>query len=171
MKGHMVMMAFILLFTISSAAITIFSESASMTHKLVSLCAVIVATYLLLQRNTYLPFLGSMALPPTVVRDDVAPMDANVDVTLPIDGNDGEKVVYWASNPSDEIIANPWKAYGDYQNAGVAAIANGEVKMRFACPSRYNVPYGHMLRRHVHFRKQQGRSGMFGPVETVYVTC
>lgn len=139
--------------------------------KVYALLVSVLALYLLLQRDTYLPFLGRAAFPSGLVQKDVVPNGANVSHELefePID--EGKRVVYWGSKPSQQVVPNPWDAYHDFSNAGVATIQNGKATVKFFCPARYQIPWGKTLNRHIHYRVCCD-SGLMGPVKTVYIHC
>ena len=139
--------------------------------KLYALLVTVLALYLLLQRDLYLPFLGASAFPLGVVKSDMAPNGANVSYTLDFDAKDeGKHVIYWGSKPSQNVFPNPWDAYEDFSNAGVATIQNGKATVKFFCPSKYQVPWGKTLDRHIHYRVCCEK-GMMSPVKTKYIKC
>lgn len=139
--------------------------------KLVALVVTVCGLYLLTQRDLYLPFLGRAAFPMGIVQDEVAPKGANVSHELTFDSkNDGKRVIYWGAKPSQQVVPNPWDAYQDFSNAGVAIIKNGKATVKFFCPTAYKVPWGKTLNRHIHYRVCCER-GLMEPVQTAYITC
>lgn len=139
--------------------------------KLYALFVGVLALYLLLQRDVYLPFLGSAAFPLGLVDREITPSGANVTHDLAFDAKDeGKRVVYWGAKPSQQLVPNPWDAYHDFSNAGVSIIRNGTATIKFFCPTKYKVPWGKTLDRHVHYRVCC-ENGLMGPVQTAWVKC
>jgi hypothetical protein len=130
----------------------------------------ISSLWLIAHRDTYLPFLGYAAIPPSVFKDTLVSSNANVEVSLPIEAKDGTRVIYWGAKSNAEIQQNPKDAYADYSNAGVTTIQDGIAKIRFHCPSQYKVGPGYTLKRHIHYRTIL-ENGLVTPIETKYVKC
>jgi hypothetical protein len=173
----MIANAIVLLFSFITSIRLLFSihsSSSSMVSVLKLVIAVVVgvaALWLGLRRDTYLPFLGYAALPPTLIKDRHAPANANVEAVLEVpDAADGTKVLYWGARPSKVIAPNPWRAYDDWSNAGVAEVKGGAATIIFECPGEYQVRMRGSLERHVHYRVVSDK-GMIGPVKTTYVKC
>lgn len=139
--------------------------------KFIALIVIIMTLWLVFRRDTYLPFLGYCAFPKSLIPNDFAPIGSTTEISVPIDMPNGYRIVYWGSMTSDKTASNPKLAYGDYSNAGVATVRDGEVKVRFNCPGEYYVPSGRKLKRHLHYRVCCDKSGLLGPVKTVYVKC
>jgi uncharacterized membrane protein YuzA (DUF378 family) len=123
-------------------------------------------------RDVFLPFLGKTAFPTSVLLEDSSPPDA--DRALKVPAPPGARVVYWAAEASArDPVENPWDAYGRYKNAGVAiADASGHATLKVRHPAAYKVPGmlgPRTLRPHVHYRVTT-KHGMFGPVETAYMS-
>lgn len=119
----------------------------------------------LLSRDYYLSFLGKAALPCGSLVERV-PEKADAKVELVVEPN--VNVIYWAAEPNKEIQKNPWVAYQDYANAGVArSDASGRVTLRFRSPAQYNVMF-RTVKQHVHYRVCKS-SGMIGRVQTFEV--
>ena len=158
-------------FTLIMCAVTIFQKRTS--PALVLLCVVvgIMSAWLLTRRDTYLPFLGYAAVPPSLIKDRFVPQNANVEALIDVDAVDGTKVLYWGARPSKEIKPTPWKAYDDWSNAGVAVVKNKKAIVVFHCPAEYEVPMRGKLQRHIHYRTCAGTIGILGPVQTAYVKC
>ena len=123
------------------------------------------AMAIMFDRDTYLPFLGPMVIPCSVLepRD---PPGATREVKLNVGPN--AKIVYWAAEPGSGEKLNSWKnAYLDYQNAGVAVSnGNGEAVLKIREPQRYKVPFKGELAPHVHYRVC-GQAGWMGRINTV----
>jgi len=165
----MVGMGIILVYAIVASVATIVSQ-AFILWKIVSLGVFLLALWLAVQRDTYLPFLGYAAIPSSVIFEPTAPSNANVYLTLPINAPNGTKVMYWGAKPTKMTLPNPWEAYDHFANAGVVEVQDEKATIRFHCPAKYRIPGGYELKRHIHYRVQTD-DGMFGPVETKYVDC
>jgi hypothetical protein len=92
------------------------------------------------------------------------------------DAPDGTRIIYWgalASPIPSGVYPNPYTAYGNFSNAGVATIKQGEAVIRFHCPGQYKVGriVERKLKRHIHYRLCCGKAGLLGPVQTLWVNC
>jgi hypothetical protein len=132
---------------------------------LVGLAALLVA----FNRDTYLPFLGPMVAPCSVLADR-APPGATREVQVNV--NPGAKVLFWAAEPASEYLKNinNWKkAYADYENAGVTtANSDGVATLKVREPQPYSVPHKGRLEPHVHFRICD-EAGWMGRIKTVFL--
>jgi hypothetical protein len=140
--------------------------------KVVFFIALLTVLYLGLQRDTYLPFLGETVLPPTLLKADAVPENANTQAVIDIHwAKDGTKVLYWAASPAKEVVSTPQQAYGSFSNAGIATLKDGKAILKFECPSKYNVgAFEKTLNKHVHYRIVK-ENGMLGRVKTAWVEC
>jgi len=138
---------------------------------LLSVVAGTLAIWLLFQRDTYLPFLGHMALPATLLKEHTVPANSNAEAAIDVDAEDGARVLYWGARPAKEVQPNPWRAYDDFSNAGIAVVKGGKAVLTFQCPAEYNVAMRGKIDRHVHYRVSGATSGILGPVRTAYVKC
>lgn len=130
----------------------------------------LAAAALAARRETFLPFLGAAALPPSLLKDGpVAPRDANVETSVLVDAPDGTRVLYWGAQPAEAVVDAPAPAYANYENAGVAVVKSGRATLRLACPASYRVPWRGALDRHVHYRVAAG--AVLGPVHSAHVEC
>jgi hypothetical protein len=152
----------------------------------VAACALAAALFLVVRRNTYLPFLGEAAFPTGVLlvdREDGGGdgdkdmKDRPMRVTVQVPGvEDGMLVVYWASKIAEDeaavaaAAAGPREAYASSNNAGVARARGGKAVLALGCPTEY-VVRGSAMTRHVHYRVQVERGGLFGPVRTMFINC
>lgn len=129
----------------------------------------LAALYVMFDRDTYLPFLGSTHVPCGVL-EPRSPTGADREVIVQVAPL--AKVLYWASEPSMEGLKNipSWKgAYLGYENTGVAvADASGRVVLRVRSPQPYRVPIKGLLEPHIHYRVCE-ESGWLGRVMTVPV--
>jgi hypothetical protein len=125
----------------------------------------LAAVYLALNRDVYLPFLNESVFPCSTLKNTV-PEAATVKVQVQV--TPGAKVVYWASEPNKaQPVTNPWDAYTQYENAGVAtADGNGVATLAVRDPATYKIPSGRILSRHVHYRYCV-RPGLLSRVETI----
>lgn len=131
---------------------------------LVGLSALAIA----FNRDTYLPFLGESVFPCSVLPDQIP---AGATRSVQINAEPGSKVVYWASEPSDNDgeLKDYKDAYRQYQNAGVAtADSAGVAVLKVREPQSYTVPFKGQLEPHVHFRIC-GPTGFVGRIKTVYL--
>lgn len=158
-------------FAAFSSLFMLFDRSKHLLLKSVALFIFLAATFLLFQRDTHLAFLGPAVFPPSVLKNAHAPEGSNVEITIPVNGNNGDRIIYWGANSSSTVVSNPWDAYKKYENAGIATIQDGKATLRFHCPGRYAIPSGQTLQRHIHYRTCCVKSGMFGRVETAFVEC
>lgn len=168
-----ILMGFVLLFAMYCSIVLIVARHEHIGLRLAAVVALLSSLALFFQRDTYLPFLGRTALPPSVFQTTFSPVDSNVETDIVVDAPDNSKILYWGAAPEDgsnKVVSNPMKAYGTYENTGISIVRRGVAKIRFFCPVKYEVPWGKTLRRHIHYRIIDG-SGMIGPVRTVYVVC
>jgi uncharacterized membrane protein YuzA (DUF378 family) len=127
------------------------------------------ALAIMFDRDTYLPFLGPMVAPCSVLQNREPP-GATKEVKITVEPN--VKIIYWAAEPASEKLEkiNSWKqAYLDYDNAGVAT-SNGEgvavIKVRE--PQSYRVPLKGKLNPHIHYRVC-GEAGWMGKINTLFL--
>ena len=134
-------------------------------YLLVGLSILFVAT----DRDTYLPFLGPMVAPCSVLQDQSPPgATKGIKVTV----TPYTKVLYWAAEPGNDILKKvpSWKeAYLQYSNAGVATSdAEGVVLLKVRDPQPYKVPFKGLLAPHIHYRVC-GEAGWMGRIHTTFV--
>ena len=132
-----------------------------MVYILVGLAALLFA----FDRDYYLTFLGRCATPCASMTPRT-PDGASLEVVVRVPPN--AKVIYWAAEPEDHIVDNPWDAYRGYDNSGVTvADSTGLAVLKVRPPAQYQV--GAMrttLAKHVHYRYCEN-GGMTSPVYTV----
>ena len=129
----------------------------------------IAALSIMFFRDSYLPFLGPMVAPCSVLQPREPPgATKSVKVIVPANS----KVIYWAAEPSNESLKSlhsATEAYQKYDNAGVAvANADGVAILKVREPQSYKVPFMGKLESHVHYRIC-GESGFMGRVNTSYI--
>lgn len=134
--------------------------------------ALLAVIYLGLQRDTYLPFLGQTVLPPTLLKSDAVPENANSQAIVELPSvKDGTKVLYWAANPAKEVVTTPQLAYAEYSNSGITIVKDGKATLKFICPAKYNVgTFNKTLNQHVHYRIVKD-NGMLSRINTTWVSC
>lgn len=125
--------------------------------------AAVGALWLALRRDTWLPFLGEAALPPsTLLVASPTFADASLVVKAP---PRAIRCVYWtAANAADTVAPDPRSAYGKFENGGVAMVIDGQASLRFRKPGAYRV-WGRTKAPHVHYRFVFD-DGMAGPIVT-----
>lgn len=142
------------------------SKISSVIYGLVGLAA----TFVVFSRDFYLPFLGEMVAPCSVLSDKI-PDGASQEVRISV--APGSKVLYWAAEPANENLKtlNTWKdAYLEYKNAGVVtAGSDGIAILKVRPPQVYSVPFKGKLESHVHFRIC-GENGMMSRINTVFLS-
>jgi uncharacterized membrane protein YuzA (DUF378 family) len=124
---------------------------------------------IMFNRDTYLPFLGPMVAPCSVLQDRVPPGSTR-EVIIHVKPN--SKVLYWASEPASAKLekVNNWKdAYLKYENAGVATSnSDGTVVLKVRDPQPYIVPIKGQLEPHIHYRVC-GQDGWMDRIQTTFV--
>lgn len=138
--------------------------------KIIYILVGLAAIFLLFKRDYYLPFLGKTVVPCSLVQIKT-PEGADKEVTMKVSPN--TKVVYWASKSSsgekNVVAPDPWTAYGEWDNSGVALSDNtGNVVLKVKSPIEYKVPTGKKLKKHIHYRLCEA-NGMMSRVHTIYV--
>lgn len=95
------------------------------------------ALYILFDfRDTMLPFLGDTVFPSGLLNETV-PEKANIRVQIKTEPN--KKVVFWATNPSENSNLDYKKAYGSYDNSGVTmSDSSGNAVLTVRRPIGYN---------------------------------
>lgn len=167
MAANAIILAFVLYVTIH----VVLADN-KIWKKVVCLVVGLAAGWLMFQRDSYLPFLGEAVLPMTAIVNERVPEKANADITLTLNVPDGTKVIYWGAEQASKVFDNPWDAYGNYSNAGVATVNQGKAVIKFVCPAEYKVAMGNKkLKRHIHYRTCCTRNAMMGAVQTVHVDC
>jgi uncharacterized membrane protein YuzA (DUF378 family) len=129
----------------------------------------ISAITIMLDRDTYLPFLGPMVAPCSVLQNREPP-GATKEIKVVVTPN--TKVLYWAAEPASEKLKtlNSWKeAYLEYENAGVAT-SNGEgvAILKIRAPQPYKVPSKGRLESHLHYRICE-EAGWMGRIHTLFL--
>jgi uncharacterized membrane protein YuzA (DUF378 family) len=140
-----------------------FAPLATMVYVVVGLSALLH----LFSRDYYLRFLGDAAFPCGSLVER-APEGADTEVRIQVAPE--SSVIFWASEPHQTTQADPWIAYKEFANAGVAkADASGVARLKVRRPAPYKVGvFGKELRPHVHYR-ECSRGGIARSVKTVFL--
>jgi len=125
-----------------------------------------VAGIYLIKRDTFLPFLGTTVIPPSVIplkNNKYSTYQTKIKVTP------NSKVIYWASKKLNNNKHSVWKAYGDFSNSGVImSDKHGIATIKLEKGSGYIVPWGNkQIPPHFHYRYEL-KPGKFSRIETVY---
>jgi hypothetical protein len=119
-----------------------------------------------IKKYTWLPFLGEMVLPATLINETKNIGDTSIKIKI----KPNTKVAYWSSLPLNEEKPSVEKAYGDYSNAGVSkSDNNGFVTLTFNKGTGYVVPSGRFIKPHIHYRVLNEEWSMIGPVKTIFL--
>ena len=146
----------------------------------------IAALAIMFDRDTYLPFLGPMVAPCSVLQN-IEPRGATIEIKVIVEPN--VKIIYWAADvykdkkdkdkkdkdkkdkdKDKKHKVKSWKkAYGDYENAGVTT-SNGEglAVFKIRDPQSYKVPIMGKLSPHIHYRIC-GENGWMGRINTTFL--
>lgn len=163
--AHIISMSIVLLSTIYTS-LSVFMKQMPKLPKMVFIITGLAALYLSINRNVYLPFLGETVYPCDGIVEKT-PDNADKSITITVPPN--VKVIYWASEPHEGIVSNPWDAYGKYDNTGVTTSgSDGSAVLKVRSPSSYKIPSGRVLKPHVHYRYCQ-ESGILSEVKTVSI--
>jgi len=173
---HMATMFIVLCYCIISSIYILFNDDYNTILRIFVIVIIGCVIYLLLKKDTLLPFLGVTYLPNNLLSDDKFPHGANVEYVLDMkDYNDDTRVIYWAANKTDKIIDDPFEAYKDFHNVGISSVSNGKAIIRIYCPDKYNVKHFGVhtssLDKHFHYRIIFKDSGLMSPVMTTKINC
>lgn len=129
----------------------------------------VAALFHIASRDYYLPFLGDAVYPCGALTPKV-PRNADSKITIHVEPN--VNVIYWAAEMDEKVQDNPWVAYDEFANAGVArSDASGVAVLTFRRPGAYKVTkmmIPRALEPHIHYRVCK-HSGMVSRVETVFL--
>jgi len=134
--------------------------------KLLYILMGVSAFFLVFNRDTYLPFLGETIFPSSVLQEQTP---AGATRTVKVKVKPHTKVVYWASEPGDNLEKKNYKvAYAKYENAGVTTSDNnGIALLKVREPQSYNILF-QTLAPHIHYRIVK-ESGFLGPFRTYFL--
>jgi hypothetical protein len=170
----MVAISLILLYSIISSLYILLNDNYNIFLRIFVIFIIATAIVLMMKKETFLPFLGLAHVPNTLIAEERIPNGANISYSIDMnDYEDGTKIIYWAANKTDKIIEDPYEAYKNYNNVGVAKVKNGKAEVRIFCPDKYKVKklFNQLLERHFHYRIVFKDTGFLSPVMTVKVDC
>jgi hypothetical protein len=134
----------------------------------------IYSLYLLLNRNTYLPFLGETVLPSKLLcnnqtNNNIINNNNLIHLKINTDKNT-EKIIWWAADSDNPnvVIDNPKDAYKKYNNSGVSLVYDGVSEVVLLCPKSY-IAGGRELPKHLHYR--ESKKDILGDVKTINIDC
>ena len=173
LKLHFTFMILIFILSILNAFYIIASNHSNLFFKLISILLIFIFIYMANFKETFLPFLGSTAYPLGLIPSEMYPPKSNFTIELDFKYPNGSKVIYWSANPTekDKIYDNPYDAYGDYKNSGIAIINNNKAVLHLHCPNKYKVPMGKVLDKHIHYRIALPNNPILTDVKTTYINC
>lgn len=172
---HFIFMIIIFAIAIINAFYIISNENSNLFFQIISIIIIIIIIYLSNFKATFLPFLGDSAFPIGLIPNEMFPPNSNFNLEYDFDYPNGSKVIYWSANPmsdnKDGIYNNPYDAYGDYKNSGVAIINNKKAVLHINCPNKYKIPMGVVLNKHIHYRIAIPNDPILSEVKTIFIKC
>jgi|LauGreDrversion4_2_1035121.scaffolds.fasta_scaffold35640_2 hypothetical protein len=177
---HSIIIFIILLFFFSNIIYIYFIDTTPLFYKFISSLALLFILINLifspLLKNLFLPFLNVSAYPPSLIPNELYPPNSNFKFELDLNYPNGTKIIYWASNPilddKNKIFNNPYDAYNDFKNSGVAIVNNHKAILHLNCPNQYKVPPFHnTLDKHIHYRISTPNNPILSDVKTIYINC
>ncbi len=172
---HFFFMIAVFVFSTLNALYIIGVEDGSIFFKLIAIIVILLMIYLASFKGTFLPFLGDSAFPVGLLPNEMYPPKSNFEIELDFNYPNGTKIIYWSANPKtdnkDFVYDNPYDAYGDYKNSGVAIVNNKKAVLHLYCPNKYKVPIGLVLDKHIHYRVAFINNPILTDVKTVYIKC
>jgi hypothetical protein len=135
--------------------------------RLISLVGLICLILMILNRDTFLPFLSENFIPEKFLKlEDRFPSKFETKINVKVSPN--SKVIYWAADPGKEISQNWKKGYGKFDNSGtLKSDINGNAEIPIVCPNSYIVHGYKVLPKHVHYRVYNKNSQMLSRIYTV----
>lgn len=163
---------FIFFFSLINAGFILYTSCANIFLKLISFILIFIVIYIGSFKETYLPFLHASVFPfPLIPSSNLYPPNSNITIPLDFDYPDGSKVIYWAANPNEnhQTYNNPYDAYGNYTNSGIAIVNNKKVVLYLNSPEKYKVPSGITLNKHIHYRVAVPNNPFLTKVKTIFI--
>jgi hypothetical protein len=166
----------ILIFIISSinAIYIVGNEECNIFFKFLSIILIFLIIYKSTFKETFLIFLGECAYPISLIPNAIYPPNTNFTIELDLNIPNGSKIIYWASTDNKDknyVFNNPYDAYGNYENSGVAIVNNKKVSINIKCPNKYKVPSGSILDQHIHYRIAFPNNPILSDVKTLKIKC
>jgi uncharacterized membrane protein YuzA (DUF378 family) len=121
----------------------------------------------LTKSRPFLPFLDTTVMPPSLI---LLSEQADTNQTIIVNAPDAIKVMYWAANKDDKVIEdNPYDAYANFENIGVASVKDDKATLKLKCPTQYKVGKK-ILPKHVHYRLIY-ENGVISDIKTLNIKC
>ncbi len=170
----MFLIIIIFLISLLNALYIIADDNTSVFFKFLSILLVFFIIYKSTFKQTYLEFLGSSAYPIALIPSSITPAKSNYSIEMDFDVPNGSKIIYWASigdKDKKKIFGNPYDAYGNYENSGVAVVNDKKTVLYLNCPNKYKVPSGKILDQHIHYRIAYPNNPILSDVRTIFFNC
>jgi hypothetical protein len=145
-------------------------DNTNPTLKIVAALGLFCLVLIILNRDTFLPFLAENFMPEIFLRTETRkPAKADKFVSVYVQPN--SKVLYWAADPGKDV-SKTWKdGYGKFENSGVVkSDSNGKAVIPLECPTRYIVHGYKILPKHVHYRVYNKDNQMLSRIYSVVLT-
>ena len=138
--------------------------------KMLGSVGLICLVLMLLNRDTFLPFLSENFMPESfLVLNEHIPAKGDKKVKVKVEPN--TKVIYWAADPGKEVKKTWKEGYGSFENSGIVqSDENGNATIPLECPNRYIVHGYKILPKHVHYRTYNKSTQMLSRIYTVILT-
>jgi hypothetical protein len=173
----MLVVAVVLISVIAWIPVSIYKRDLHFTLRITAVIVGVLGIYLMLDRDSFLPFLGESAFPDSLLTLKQPHAKEGVKITIQ-NLPPRVKVVYWAANSkSKSNTTQTWKvAYNGFDNSGVVMSSDaGEAVLFLQCPQKYSVNMlgvKQTLPQHIHYRYSMGeKSGMFSKIFTYHISC
>lgn len=146
--------------------------------RLLGLMGLICLVVMILNRDTFLPFLAENFLPENFLalkERQPADLKAVKMLNVPVAAA-GRKVLYWAAEPptaaTPAAVRPTWQeGYGKFANSGVVTSdAQGMAHIPLVCPGQYMVHGYKVLPKHLHYRVYNEQTQMLSRVFTIVLT-
>ena len=140
--------------------------------RVLGLVGLVCLVLMVLNRDTFLPFLGENFVPEKFLnlkeRQPTDKVEKTIRVTVAAPNS---KVLYWAADPGTAIRPTWQEGYGKFENSGVVTSDTyGVAQIPLVCPGRYIVHGYKVLPKHLHYRVFDARTHMLSRVFTVVLT-
>jgi len=110
--------------------------------------------YLLFQhlQDLFMPFLGRTITPLDIYLDDKHPDKASYKVEIDSLPKNAARIIYWAAQPSNEVMLSWEEAYGNLENSGVKKVEDGKATFWIHEPGQFQIPLKGVLPKCIHYR-------------------
>lgn len=138
--------------------------------KIVAIAGIVCSLLLVLNRDSFLPFLSENFLPYIFLQlKERKPTKAEKTIEIKVKPN--QTVLYWSADPAKEV-QKTWKlGYNKFENSGVIkANEKGIAMIPIECPARYRVHGYKILPKHMHYRTFNEETQMLSRIHTVLLS-